>query len=164
MTNEDKIYYPEVIETNALPGVAVESDEASTNYAGKVNAPPSTEVDVKFPRVPVARYTISETLNTKTQQILGTFTFGQVGSIAIGVYENGVSGDIRITPNGITARDINGETTFSIDGTSGDGVFKGTITAGALVTGSVTVQGQGAFIVNDGTYNVILMGYLASGF
>jgi len=161
--DQDKVYYPEIIETYALPETVVEEETSSTNYVGKTNLVPTTQVDKKFPPRNFARETISETLNTRTKKILGEFTFGQVGAIAIGVYENGVSGDIRITPNGITARNINGETTFSIDGTTGDAVFKGTITAGALVTGSVVVQGQGAFVVNDGTYNVIRMGYFAGG-
>jgi hypothetical protein len=162
--DQDKVYYPEIIETFALPETVVEGDTESTNYIGKTNLAPNTQVNNTFPPINFARETLSNTLNTKTKKILGEFTFGQVGAIAIGVYENGVSGDIRITPNGITARDINGTTTFSLDGTTGDAVFKGTITAGALVTGSVTVQGQGAFIVNDGTYNVIWLGYLSGGF
>ena len=159
-----KTYEPEVINTYALPETVVEEETASTNYEGKKVASPSVNLNKQFPVRNIARETIGEALNTQTKQILGSFTFGQVGAIAIGVYENGVSGDVRITPNGITARDINGNTTLSIDGATGDAVFKGTVTAGSLVTGSVTVQGQGAFIVNDGTYNVIWLGYLASGF
>ena len=162
--DDNKIYYPEVIETYALPETVVEEDTPSTNYIGKTNLVPKTQVNKAFPIRNIARETINEALNTRTKKILGEFTFGQVGAISIGTYENGVSGDIRITPNGITARDINGSTTFSLDGTTGDAVFKGTVTAGSLVTGSVTVQGQGAFIVNDGTYNVIHMGYLAGGY
>lgn len=159
-----KTYEPEVITTYSFPDVAEEEQEPSTNYEGKAVASPARNVSQQFPVRNVARETIGEALNTKTRQILGSFTFGQVGAIAIGVYENGVSGDVRITPSGITARDINGATTFSIDGTTGDAVFKGTVYAGSLVTGSVTVQGQGAFIVFDGTYNVIHMGYLAGGY
>jgi hypothetical protein len=87
-----------------------------------------------------------------------------IGAISIGAYVSGESGDVRITPNGITARDINGNTTFSIDGTSGDAIFKGTITTGALVTGSIIIQGQGSFVVNDGTYDRIIIGYQSEGF
>lgn len=160
----DKVYYPETIESTSLPEVESEETTESTNYVGSTNLSPSKEVDVSFPQIPVARQTINEVINTKTQQILGEFTFGVVGALSIGVYENGVTGDIRITPNGITARDINGATTFSINGSDGSAVFKGTIYAGSLVTGSVTVQGQGAFIVNDGIYNVIWLGYKEGGF
>jgi hypothetical protein len=132
-----KTYEPEIIDTYALPETIVEEETGSTNYEGKKVASPSTKVSEKFPVKSVARETIGEALNTRTKQILGTFTFGQVGAISIGVYENGVSGDIRITPNGITARDLNGITTFSIDGTTGDAVFKGTVQAGSIISGSV---------------------------
>lgn len=166
MTDNDKVYYPEVIETYALPETIAPTDSASgsSSSGGQTNLTPSVQVDKSFPEKDVARETISSALNTKTKKILGDFSFGQVGAISIGVYENGVSGDIRITPNGITARNVNGTTTFSIDGSDGSAVFLGTVTAGSLVTGSVTVQGQGAFIVNDGTYNVIHMGYLSGGY
>lgn len=159
---EDKIYYPEVINTNPFPEIQAEEHEGFTNYAGKTNIQPGTEVDVRFPVKQIARETLSEALNTRTKQILGEFTFGEIGAISIGTYENGESGDIRITPNGITARDVNGVTTFSLDGTTGDAVFKGTIQAGAVVSGQVTVTG--AFVVNDGAYDVIWLGYKSGGF
>lgn len=161
---EDKVYYPEVIETYAFPEVTMTEDNASGNSEGKSVVYPSTKVNESFPVKNVARELISQTLDTHKKRILGEFTFGQVGAIAIGVYENGVSGDIRITPNGLVARDINGDTTVSIDGATGDAVFKGTITAGALVTGSVRISGQGAFIVDDGTYDMMHMGYLSGGY
>lgn len=159
-----KTYRPEILPTTPLPSIVEEEYEGSKNYIGTRIIAPQRDVDVRFPQRPIARETINHTLNTKTKQILGEYTFGQVGAIAIGVYENGVTGDIRITPSGITARDINGNTTFSIDGSTGDAVFKGTVTAGALVTGSVTIQGEGAFVVNDGTYDIIILGYKSGGF
>lgn len=162
--DENKVYYPEVIETFALPETVVEEDVETTNYVGKTTLSPSTEVNKSFPPRNIARETISASLNTKTKKILGDFSFGQVGAISIGIYENGVSGDIRITPNGLVARDINGTETIAIDGTTGDAVFRGTVQAGAVVAGNVTVSGQGAFIVNDGTYNIIHIGYLAGGY
>lgn len=131
----DKIYYPEIIDTYPLPEVQSEQHEGSTNYVGKTNIQPGREVDVRFPVKQIARETLSEALNTRTKQILGEFTFGEIGAISIGTYENGESGDIRLTPNGITARDVNGVTTFSLDGTTGDAVFKGTVSAGSVVVG-----------------------------
>lgn len=162
--DNNKVYYPELIDTYALPETIVEEDTASTNYVGKTVLNPSTKLNEIFPPRNIARETISQSLNTKTKKILGEFTFGEVGAISIGKYVNGVSGDIRITPNGLIARDINGTETIALDGTTGDAVFRGTIQAGAVVAGNVTVQGQGAFVVNDGTYNVIHMGYLSGGY
>lgn len=159
-----KVYEPEIITTYAFPDTEEPEETGSTNYEGKKTIAPSKEVDKIFPPKNIARETIGQALNTRTKKILGDFSFGQVGALSIGNYENGVSGDIRLTPNGITARDLNGNTTFSLDGSTGDAVFKGTIYAGSLVTGSVVIQGQGAFIVNDGTYDVILLGYQSGGF
>jgi len=61
-----------------------------------------------------------------------------------------VSGDLRITPNGLTARDIAGITTFAIDGTTGGAVFKGTVQSGSLLTGGVVVEDENGQTVIDG--------------
>jgi len=61
-----------------------------------------------------------------------------------------VSGDLRISPNGITARDSAGLTTFSIDGTTGNAVFKGTVQAGSFITDNVQVTDEGIYIYNGG--------------
>lgn len=154
----DKIYYPEVIETYALPETSVPEETASVNYEGKNIIAPSTNVAQTFPQKVIARETIGMALDTQKKRILGEFTFGQVGSIAIGVYENGVSGDVRITPNGLVARDINGVETISIDGATGSAVFRGTIQAGAVVAGEVTITGR--LVVSDGSNERIWLGDL----
>jgi hypothetical protein len=113
----------------------------------------------------VAKDLISESLNTQSRRITGNYEFGPQGAIQVGKYENGVSGDVRITPDGVTARDINGNTTFSLDGSNGDATFKGQVKAGSFVTeGDVVIGANGAFVVNDGTYNVIRLGYGAGLF
>jgi len=166
MADTEKIYYPEVIANYNYGGDGVEVSEGSSSkktYSGQ--STPTPEQTVGKASFPVSKYSpgvISDTINTKTKKILGNYSFGISGAISIGVYENGVTGDIRITPNGIVARNINGTTTFSIDGETGDAVFLGTIVAGAVISGQVTVTG--AFVVNDGTYNVIWLGYLEGGF
>jgi hypothetical protein len=162
---DDKIYYPEVIQNTSSWEGDIETSNTPTmkSYTGQTRpTPPETVGKANFPISKFSSDVMSRTLNTKTKKILGEYTFGIMGAISIGVYENGVSGDVRITPDGITARNINGTTTFSIDGATGDAVFLGTIVAGAVVSGQVTVTG--AFVVNDGTYNVIWLGYLEGGF
>jgi len=128
-------YEPEVINTYALPETIDTDATGSVNYEGKTVASPSTRVDKQFPVKNIARETLSESINTRTKRILGNYTFGALGAISIGSYENGVSGDIRITPDGLTARNINGVTTFFIDGVTGDATFLGTISAGSVVVG-----------------------------
>lgn len=142
MTDNDKIYYPEVIDSYVLPETVAPTDNASGGTStSKDSSLPSELRTESYPTRVIARETIAESLNTKTKKILGNFTFGQVGAIAIGVYENGVSGDVRITPDGIVARNISGVTTFSLDGTNGSAVFLGTVTAGSLISGNIVVGG-----------------------
>lgn len=66
-------------------------------------------------------------ISTATQSILGSFTFGASGALQIGTYSAGVSGDLKLSPNGILARDSTGATTFSINGTTGVAVLNGLI-------------------------------------
>ena len=120
----------------------------------------------------VAHEVIGSALNTKSRKILAVFEFTESGALQIGKYENGVSGDLRITPNGITARDLAGITTFSLDGTTGDAVFKGTIQSESLIAGLVAVGDNNVIldgenqriVINDGTNDRILIGYQQNGF
>jgi hypothetical protein len=66
-------------------------------------------------------------ISTASSQILGAFTFGASGALQIGTYVNGASGDLRISPTGILGRDVNGDTTFSINGTTGVAVLNGLV-------------------------------------
>jgi hypothetical protein len=65
--------------------------------------------------------------STASNTILGAFTFGVSGALQIGTYQAGVTGDIRISPTGILARDKNNATTFSLDATTGVGVLAGLV-------------------------------------
>jgi len=129
---------------------------------------------------------INSKLDTQAGNILGEFEFGASGAIQIGTYENGVSGDIRISPTGIVARNADGDNTLAIDGDTGDATFLGTLAAGSVVAcdvsasqitagtiaaaanlGSSSVILDGAnkrIIVNDGTNDRVLIGYLSGKF
>lgn len=147
MTDNDKIYYPEVIDSYVLPETIAPTDNASGGVSGQSLIFPSSQVSESFPDKNVSREVISQALNTKSKKILGDFSFGQVGAISIGHYESGVSGDIRITPNGIVARNSSGTTTVSIDGDTGDAVFSGTVTASAIVASSFASASSGARVL-----------------
>ena len=160
---EDRLYSPEVVPAVPFPDSQEATTQASGDYSDNtIVSPQKVPVSVRFPVKKIAMELLSTVLNTQSKKILGDFTFGEIGAISIGKYENGVSGEVKISPNGIVGKNVNGTTTFSIDGTTGDAVFSGTIQAGAVVSGQVTVTG--AFVVNDGTYNVIWLGYLEGGF
>lgn len=163
--NDDKVYTPEVIQENPFPGEVAPVTTTPNSPSGVYT--PKTESEKRFPIKKVATELISTALNTKSKKILQAFEFTPSGSIQIGEFIDGVSGDIRITPNGITARDLAGLITFVLDGTSGDATFRGTIQTGALIAGlvavgdnSIVIDGEGDRITmtDDDGYVRILIG------
>ncbi|MDD4110225.1 MAG: hypothetical protein PHS54_01580 [Clostridia bacterium] len=72
---------------------------------------------------------INNLIDTSSKTILGEFVFTESGAIQIGTYEEGVTGDIRISPLGIVARGLDGNNTITIDGTTGSVTLAGSINA-----------------------------------
>ncbi len=105
---------------------------------------------------------IDSNIDTSTKTILSDFTFGVSGALQIGTYENGVSGDIRISPNGIIGRDSSGANTFTIDGTTGSATFTGSITGSVITGGTIQTSTTGRRIILTGTDDS-LSTYDASG-
>jgi hypothetical protein len=175
---EIKEYTPTVIEAYPFPSVA--DGDQSESYAtgsatgGKNNYAPEETPSRTFPTQTIANTVISDSFNTQSRRILDSFEFAKNGAIQIGEYEEGVSGDIRISPSGLIARNSDGDVTVTIDGTTGDATFKGTITAGSLIAGrtdigtvggNVFIDGENnRIIISDGTNDRILIGYLLNGF
>jgi len=170
---EDKVYEPEVLEENPFPGGDTPTPISQRQVAGIFN--PTIDKAKAFPIKRTAVELLSTALNTKSRKILGQFEFASSGAIQIGQFEDGVSGDLRITPNGLTARDIAGLTTFTVDGTTGDAVFKGKIQSGSLITGEVAVgnnrliltvdsNNQPQIFLNDGSNDRVLIGFQSGGF
>lgn len=125
---------------------------------------PTTQVDKVFPLAIIAQETIAQSINTETKKILGTYTFESLGAIQIGNFSQGVSGQVVISPDGITGKNVNGDITFSIDGTTGDATFLGTLSAGTLIAGdseviiSVGGSGGGRIVLYNGSTPQILIG------
>lgn len=138
---DDKVYYPEVLEENPYPAqsevtsFATDSDSSSN----QTYAPKETEQQM-FPIKRIADELSAVSLNTRTKKILGAFQFTPSGAIQIGNYQDGDTGDIRISPSGILGRNVQGDTTFFLDGETGDAAFKGTLQAGTIVGGDNKVQ------------------------
>lgn len=128
MVSEEKVYTPEVIQDSAFPQEQ-SVDSTITQVVNKDVLSSPTIKDRSFPKKIIAHETISSALNTKSKKILAEFEFTKQGAIQIGEYTNGVSGDIKISPNGIIARNKSGITTFAIDGDTGDAIFSGEIRA-----------------------------------
>lgn len=154
MADEIKIYYPDTIEDQPLTSLAVEdvvttgSTSNKTASTGNVVESPSTIPARPIPIPVMANGLIADSLNTQSRQILSSYTFGKVGALQIGEYVSGTSGDIRISPDGITGRNSAGVTTFSIDGTTGNATFKGTIVAGSVISAEVSANLITGTIVN----------------
>jgi len=143
----EKVYTPEIIEENPFPGETSEvlGMASDTPAAGKVYSPsvaPTNTVRAKK----IATELLSRALNTSSKKILQEFDLISSGGFKIGDYKEGTSGDLRLTPNGITARDNAGLTTFSIEALTGNATFKGIIQAGAVVSGAVQVGDQSILI------------------
>lgn len=167
----DQVFTPKVVEENPFPQEGV-SDATSTQSTGGQVFRPETTKEQTFPTKRVAVELLSVALNTKSKKVLQEFELVQSGGFQIGKYENGVSGDVRITPNGITGRDQSGNTTFGVDATTGDAVFSGELRSRSLITGDVVVGDNGVIIdgankniiVNDGSNDRVLIGFQSGGF
>jgi len=144
---DDKLYTPEVIQENPFPGEIVQPILSSPQAVGVGNFTPTQTKEKTFPKKRTAIELLSTALNTKTRKILQEFKLEQSGGIQIGNFQEGISGDMRLTPNGQTARNIAGLTTFAIDGDTGDVFLLGTIRAGSIISES-TIEG-GSININD---------------
>jgi hypothetical protein len=156
---DNKIYLPEVLVPED-PNSDVINDLSNPGQTINVFLGKGTEkgnqkiaIDPRFPDLYIAREVISKALDTSSQRILGSFNFGETGALQVGKYELGVSGDLRISPNGLSARNSAGDTTFAIDGTTGDATFLGTVAAGSIITGYLAV-GEAAGDVNSGATTI----------
>ncbi len=76
---------------------------------------------------------ISDNFNTQTKQILGSFTFGVSGAIAIAT---DASNGLWLSPTGLLGKKA-GATTFAID-TGGNATFGGSLVAASGTLGSIT--------------------------
>lgn len=162
-----KVYYPEEISDAPFPGQDTQNTAVTTTATSGVSQAPKTS-DRKYPIKKIAVELLSSVLNTKSKKVLQEFTLVGSGGFRIGTFESGVSGDIAITPAGITARNNSGVTTFSLVGEDGSAVFAGEVQAGTFISGLVVVgdnrlvlDGEaGRIVVNDGNNNIIAIGNL----
>jgi hypothetical protein len=150
---DEKVYTPATISDNPFPNGEV-LDLGATQTTGGGNYSSEKINDQPLPAKKIAVELIGSALNTRSRKILGEFQFTQSGSIQVGAYENGVSGEIKISPNGIVAIDTSGMTSFALDGTTGSAVFRGTVQAGTLISGAVAV-GDGDILIDGETKRMI---------
>jgi len=154
----DKVYVPEVLEDSNFP--TEETTSTSTVASSGVYTPTEIE-DTSLPVKKIANELISSVLNTQSHKILGELKFTRMGAIQIGSYEEDETGDVRISPEGIVGRNTQGETTFALDGETGDATFKGIVRAGSLVSGDLVLGGKnnsdGTLTIADSDGNIIIL-------
>jgi hypothetical protein len=168
---DEKVYTQEVIQETEFPGETQLVDTTSSGSSSGVYSQKVTS-EKTFPTRKIATELIGSALNTKSRKILGKFEFTKSGAIQVGDYQDAISGDIRISPDGIVARNKSGIETVAIDGDTGDAVFRGVLQSGTLVSGLVVVgdnriiiDGESKqIIVNDGEFDRVLIGYQKDGF
>lgn len=148
-----KVYKPIETQDTPFPDQVSSTQDTTQTTANGVYSPQVTKAN-PMPAKRIAQEVISKSLNTSTRKILSEFTFTPSGALQIGNYEDGQAGDIRISPGGIVARNRSGESTFTLDGDTGDATFKGTIQAGAVVAGAVQV-GDEKILIDGDTQRII---------
>jgi len=169
---DEKVFYPEEIQEQPFPFSGQNFNYSSGSQSSQILKPE----EIKDTGMPPIRDIITKSLNTSSQKIMKEYQFTDSGAIRIGKYQNSVSGEILISPDGIIAKNSSGVNTFSIDGDTGNATFSGQLTSASIVTGTVDV-GSGAggsyvrldgannrIIINDGSRDIILIGYQLNGF
>lgn len=146
----EKILTSPVIESQPLPGQELESSfNISQNTSNNTFSTQKIN-DQNFNRQKIAHELLGSALNTRSKKILQEFEFAMSGAIQIGKYESGVSGDVKISPSGIVARNKSGLISFALDGDTGDAIFRGTVQAGSLISASDIIGGS--ININDVFY------------
>ena len=153
---DNKVYTQEIIQENPFPNEDLQLIPLTSPSNPKDTYNPTTTKEKVFPVKKIAVELLSTALNTRSRKILEEFTLQQSGGFQIGDFQQGLTGDLRLTPNGITARDIAGITTFAIDGTTGNAVFAGELKSGSIVTGTVQITDGNIALYNDGVLEIFI--------
>lgn len=167
---DEKVYEPEVITENPFPLQDIAPVVVATQSNQQGTYSPTVSKEKTFPKKRTAVELLSTALNTRSKKILQEFEFTPTGALQIGDFKDGEAGDLRISRVGLVARNTVGLETFAIDGETGSAVFAGELRTGSVVTGQVIVgsnrviidvdeNGQPTIIVNDGTYDRVLIGF-----
>lgn len=147
----DKVYTQEIVQETPFPDQEIAVDSQSSSVSGG-NFTPTTTSEKPIPVKKVAMELLSAAMNTRSRKVLEQFDLEQRGGFQVGNFEEGVAGDLRITPNGIVARSVAGVTTFAINGTDGSAVFAGEVRSGSQVTGSVTIEEGGYILLGNSVF------------
>lgn len=151
MAEKYKIIYPTVIEPTPLNGQEYQFNSGTTSSTSSIMGTTSSETTKTRTLSPpqYAKEVVSSRLNTISGQITSKFEFTKFGALEIG--QEGETGWIRITGDGIVAEDINGDQTFYIDGRTGNATFSGELAANNILTGEINLGTDGRIYGGDGS-------------
>ncbi len=79
-------------------------------------------------------------LDAEAAEIIGDWSFKASGALQIGKYIEGEYGDVKISPDGIVARNKDNDNTFTLSGITGNISLRGTLTAGSIVTAKIIAE------------------------
>ena len=142
----EKVYTPTTISETPFPNGETGTYSVTTPSSGGIDSPAKSSNN-SFPYKRTAVELLSTVLNTKSKKVLQEFELVDQGAFRVGKYQNGVSGEMVMTPAGITARNTSGVKTFSISGEDGSAVFAGEVQAGSIISGEVKV-GDGDIVID----------------
>lgn len=156
-----KVTYPEVIQDQPFPS------EETANYSVSNNksvSEPGKISNQNFPVKKIAVELIGQALNTQSKKILQEFELMETGGVRAGKYEPGVSGEVALTPAGLTGKNKSGLYTFTIDSETGDAIFRGILQAGTFIGADGQVQidevdGHARMLFFEGDKVAILLGW-----
>lgn len=151
----EKILKQPVIEDVPLPDGSIPPNFDVTQPSSGGTSETAKIKSQRLPYKRIATEVIASALNTKSRKILAEFDLVDSGGLKIGDYTPGVSGDLKLTPNGIVGRNDSGITTFAFDATTGNVVILGSIQAGSVITGEVIVGNNNVII--DGENSRIIV-------
>lgn len=145
-----KVYYPETIEEQPLPGIPYAGITGVPQSLREINANEGLKLDgieVVNGNPQWIKDIVNERINTASKNILKDFNFGDA-DFAGGVYAGNIAWNTGngsyVSGSGIVLnrRGIIGangsQVTFSIDATTGDATFRGDITASTVTGGTIS--------------------------
>ena len=115
---------------------------------------PDTIPNIRVPQLNIAASVVSDSIDTQSRAIKGIYTFDQMGAIQIGDYVAGSTGQILISPSGFVATNSSGVDTVTIDGTTGNATFRGTVTASDFIGGTIAIGSGNTIFKVDSTGNM----------
>lgn len=147
---ESKVYYPETIEEEPLPGIPYSGITGVPQSLSEINSNEGMKlggIEIVNGNPQWINDIVNERINTAEKQILRDFNFGDT-DFAGGVYAGNIAWNTGtgayVSGNGILINrkgiiGANGSVvTFSIDATTGNATFRGDVTASTITGGTIS--------------------------